>query len=239
MSGHRGAVLDLAWCPHNDDIIASASEDCTVKVWQIPEGGLRINLDHDDCVADLQGHQRRVGNIKWHPSAANILVSVGSDNKVLIWNCGTEEIITEVEFPDLVLSISWNYIGNRLLTACKDKKLRIIDPRSGEILKVSISNGWPLKINLLDFLILDSEFQISLHNSCVKGLCCYLLMNSNKYDSCKRNMAYSWVLEFKEMVSNPSVLSQLKVEYVQNEVVQLKYVRMPDISDCKESREII
>ena len=77
VSGHRGAVLDIAWCPHNDDIIASGSEDCTVKVWQIPEGGLRINLDHEDCVADLQGHQRRVGIVAWHPSAANILLSVG------------------------------------------------------------------------------------------------------------------------------------------------------------------
>ena len=61
----------------------------------------------------------------------------GSDNKVLIWNCGTEEIITEVEFPDLVLSVSWSYTGHRVVTGCKDKKVRIVDPRSGEIVKVS------------------------------------------------------------------------------------------------------
>ena len=32
VSGHKAAVLDIAWCPHNDDVIASGSEDCTVKV---------------------------------------------------------------------------------------------------------------------------------------------------------------------------------------------------------------
>ena len=39
VSGHKAAVLDIAWCPHNDDVIASASEDCTVKV----RGCLRLD----------------------------------------------------------------------------------------------------------------------------------------------------------------------------------------------------
>lgn len=30
--GHAGPVLDVQWCPHDDNVIASASEDCTVKV---------------------------------------------------------------------------------------------------------------------------------------------------------------------------------------------------------------
>ena len=40
MAGHKGPVLDVAFCPHNDNVIASGSEDCCVKVWQIPDGGL-------------------------------------------------------------------------------------------------------------------------------------------------------------------------------------------------------
>lgn len=30
--GHKGPVLDIEWCPHNDQVIASGSEDCTVMV---------------------------------------------------------------------------------------------------------------------------------------------------------------------------------------------------------------
>lgn len=30
--GHAAPVLDIQWCPHDDNMIASASEDCTVKV---------------------------------------------------------------------------------------------------------------------------------------------------------------------------------------------------------------
>lgn len=35
--------------------------------------------------------------------------------------------------PDLVYSACWNWDGSKLLTTCKDKKIRIIDPRSGAV----------------------------------------------------------------------------------------------------------
>ena len=40
VSGHKGPVLDLAWSPHNDNLIATGSEDCSVKIWHIPDEGL-------------------------------------------------------------------------------------------------------------------------------------------------------------------------------------------------------
>ena len=61
--------------------LASASEDCTVKVWQIPDGGITRTMT--ECVVDLVFHQRRVGIVLWHPSAQNILLSAGSDNNVI------------------------------------------------------------------------------------------------------------------------------------------------------------
>lgn len=80
MGGHKGPVLDIAWCPHNDNVIASGSEDCVVKVWQIPDGGLSRTLT--EPVVDLVFHQRRVGLVLWHPSALNVLLTAGSDNQV-------------------------------------------------------------------------------------------------------------------------------------------------------------
>lgn len=87
VGGHKGPVLDIAWCPHNDNVIASASEDCLVKVWQIPDGGLTKNMT--EPIVDLLKHQRRVGLVLWHPSAQNILLSAGSDNLVTTTECVT------------------------------------------------------------------------------------------------------------------------------------------------------
>ena len=60
----------------------------------------------------------------------------GSDNKIFIWNVGEGEAMVEIDcFPDIPLSASWNRDGSKIVTTCKDKKLRIVDPRTGAILK--------------------------------------------------------------------------------------------------------
>ncbi len=73
--GHTSAVLDLDWNPFNDNVIASGSDDQSIKIWMIPDGGLQENMV--EPLVDLQYHQKRVGQVKWHPTASNILFSVG------------------------------------------------------------------------------------------------------------------------------------------------------------------
>ncbi|XP_028626726.1 coronin-1B [Grammomys surdaster] len=131
--GHTGPVLDIDWCPHNDEVIASGSEDCTVMVWQIPENGLTSPLT--EPVVVLEGHTKRVGIITWHPTARNVLLSAGCDNVVLIWNVGTAEELYRLDslHPDLIYNVSWNHNGSLFCSACKDKSVRVIDPRRGTL----------------------------------------------------------------------------------------------------------
>lgn len=132
VGGHKGPVLDIAWCPHNDNVIASGSEDCVVKVWQIPDGGLSRTLT--EPVVDLVFHQRRVGLVLWHPTAQNVLLTAGSDNMIAIWDVGTGSVLLSLDcHPDLIYSACWSWTGDRLLTTCRDKKIRIIDPRKGVV----------------------------------------------------------------------------------------------------------
>ncbi|XP_039623427.1 coronin-1B-like isoform X2 [Polypterus senegalus] len=133
--GHTGPVLDIDWCPHNDEVIASGSEDCTVKVWQIPENGLVAPLV--EPVVSLEGHSKRVGIVTWHPTARNVLLSAGCDNVVVIWNVGSGEELFRLEdqHPDMIYSASWNRDGSLFCTACKDKSVRILDPRRGTVIK--------------------------------------------------------------------------------------------------------
>lgn len=139
VGGHKGPVLDIAWCPHNDNVIASGSEDCVVKVWQIPDGGLTRTIT--EPVVDLVYHQRRVGLVLWHPSALNVLLTAGSDNLIVIWNVGTGEVLVRIEcHPDTIYSACWNWDGSQLVTTCKDKKIRILNPRSGEMLTEAIAH---------------------------------------------------------------------------------------------------
>lgn len=45
---------------------------------------------------------------------------------------------------DVILSMSFNTNGSLLATACKDRKIRVLDPRAGAVLQVSagLGSGW-------------------------------------------------------------------------------------------------
>ncbi|NXA05386.1 CORO6 protein, partial [Sapayoa aenigma] len=134
VTGHTAPVLDIDWCPHNDNVIASASEDTTVMVWQIPDYVPVRNIT--EPVVTLEGHSKRVSIISWHPTARNVLLSAGCDNLVILWNVGTGEMLLALEdmHTDLIYNVGWNRNGSLLVTTCKDKKVRVIDPRKQQII---------------------------------------------------------------------------------------------------------
>uniref|UniRef100_A0A3P8X9C2 Coronin n=1 Tax=Esox lucius TaxID=8010 RepID=A0A3P8X9C2_ESOLU len=132
--GHQGGVLDIKWNPFTDNIIASCSEDCSVRIWEIPEGGLRRNMSK--AMLELYGHSRRVGLIEWHPTCCGLLFSAGYDFKILIWNLEEGAPVKMIDcHSDVVLCMSFNTDGSLLATSCKDKHLRVIEPRSGRVLQ--------------------------------------------------------------------------------------------------------
>ncbi|XP_057699407.1 coronin-2A isoform X2 [Corythoichthys intestinalis] len=155
VSGHRGNVLDVKWNPFNDYCIASCSEDSTVKVWEIPPHGLFKNMTVP--WKELQGHSRRVGLIEWHPTANNILFSTAYDYKVMIWNLDCPEQViknpvrTIGHHADVVLSMSFNADASLMATTCKDRKVRLMEPRSGTLLQeASCKTHKSSKVVILD-----------------------------------------------------------------------------------------
>ncbi|XP_075760691.1 coronin-6 isoform X3 [Pelodiscus sinensis] len=133
VTGHTAPVLDIDWCPHNDNVIASASEDTTVMVWQIPDYVPTRNMT--EPIVTLEGHSKRVGILTWHPTARNVLLSAGGDNLLILWNVGTGEMLLTLAdlHSDLIYSVCWNHNGSLLVTACKDKHVRVVDPRQRQV----------------------------------------------------------------------------------------------------------
>lgn len=131
-AGHKGAVLDLDFNPFNDNLIASASEDCNVMVWSIPDGGLTKTTT--EAAQTLQGHKRKVGTCDFNPVANNILATSSSDFTVKLWDIQAGQNTVTVEgHTDLIQDLDWNYNGSQAATFCKDKKARVFDPRTNTI----------------------------------------------------------------------------------------------------------
>jgi len=134
ISGHKGDVLDIDYHPFNPYIIASASEDCTVKIWQIPKEGLKETMT--EPVQDLRGHKRKVGTTAFNPVANNILATSGTDYIINIWDIETgKNTHTVGGHSNIIQTCSWNANGSLLVTSSKDKKLRLVDPRSNSVVR--------------------------------------------------------------------------------------------------------
>jgi len=132
INGHLAPVYDLAWCPANDNILASGSDDCTVKIWLVPEGGLTETIK--DPLQTLTGHGKPVSLLAWHPTASNVLASVGKEPSVRIWDVEKGTCMLKLEgFGGLVQDLSWNHNGSLLATSDKAKFLKVHDPRAGTV----------------------------------------------------------------------------------------------------------
>jgi len=141
LSCHKSPVLDFDFNPFHEHMIATGSEDQTVKVIGIPPDGM---TDHvTEPLVDLQGHMKKVTLLKWHPTAQNIIASVSADHTVKVWDVESGDsgaICTDDSNEALRQDINWNHTGSVYATSCRDKAVRIFDPREGatvaEILNV-------------------------------------------------------------------------------------------------------
>lgn len=139
VSGHAGAVLDMDWNPFDDSMMATASEDTYVKVWQIPDdweptdekGMPKAGPELKDCAASLQGHRKKVTLLRYHPTAGNTLLSTSADHTCKVWDVENQTAVTSFDdFSNLVHDLVWDTTGDMYATSCKDKTVRFIDPRS-------------------------------------------------------------------------------------------------------------
>lgn len=132
LSAHKRAVLDFDWHPFNEHILASVSEDANVMIWKIPEGGVTSQIT--EPVQTLSGHKRNVGTANFNPVASHLLATSSNDFSVKLWDVEKGSNVTTIDgHSDIIQALDWNYNGSQIATACKDKKLRVFDPRTNSI----------------------------------------------------------------------------------------------------------
>lgn len=132
-TGHKGAVLDFDFNPFHDQIIVSGSDDGTAKLWEIPKEGLKENCS--DALVTLKGHQRKIVVCRFNPNAESVLATGSADFTVKLWDVekGVQKLNIDGVHEQLIQDVVWSYDGSQLLTSCKDKNIRLFDPRSKDV----------------------------------------------------------------------------------------------------------
>jgi len=114
LNDHTKKINTLAWAPdflaenpkQPDKILASGSDDATIKLW---------NIEIESCVQTLIGHKGAVTTVAWHPSIQNLLASGSTDGTVRLWNITQKEAIyAEYKTDGEINSIAWSDDGKYL-----------------------------------------------------------------------------------------------------------------------------
>jgi len=149
LKGHSGTILDTDWSPFDESMLATASEDSTIKFWSIPDdweptdekGMGKKGDDFSDSLTELDGHRKKVTLIRFHPTASNIMLSTSADHTVKTWDIEAGSAISTLETTNLSQDIVWDARGDNYATSNKDKSLRIVDARNGtETMKVDLAH---------------------------------------------------------------------------------------------------
>ena len=159
LAGHQGAVLSVAWSPHDEYMLASGGSEGTVKLWDIRRsaGSLGV-LDMDDSVGiggeDGRGRNARPRNHgKAHIGACNgvvwtedgrHLVTVGHDERVRVWDVGVGAnalshfgpIIKNTHLSTLLPLLAPKHISSsQVMLYPNEKELLMFDLFEGTLLK--------------------------------------------------------------------------------------------------------
>lgn len=86
-----------------------------------------------DPILRIDASPKMIGQVIFHPTASNVLASASGEHTVKLWDLANPENakVTLGGHADTIQSFAFNFTGTLLVTICRDRKLRLFDPRSG------------------------------------------------------------------------------------------------------------
>ncbi len=124
LSGHNSTITQIQYSP-DGKLLASASADNTIKLWNAETGKL---------ITTLSGHKAGVNSIVFSYDE-KLLVSGSEDNTVKIWDLTTKKLIyTLTEHTDGIKTVAISPDNKYIATAGYDKTIKIWN-RKGKFLQ--------------------------------------------------------------------------------------------------------
>ena len=161
---HRRAVSALSFasssCREDEAIspvlLASASADASVKVWEITEAMISeassrskittgSNIQTAQPRVTLVGHTRGINDVCWSRNTSRYIATASDDKTLRLWDSSTGEALVEFRgHANFVFSCKFNPQSNLLVSGSFDETVKLWDVRSGECVSTLPAHSEPV-----------------------------------------------------------------------------------------------
>ena len=143
LGGHQGlfAGINAVAIAADGQTLASASDDKTIRLWDLPTGKER---------SILRSHSNFVRSVAFHPIQPHLLASGSKDRTIKLWDTNLGEVLqTLTGHQNHVNTVSFSPDGKILGSGSADKTIQLWQYHTGEIL--TTLKGHTLGINAIAF----------------------------------------------------------------------------------------
>lgn len=131
INGQKAAIQEISFSPFHSSLMATGSLDCTVAVWK-----LGTPTSHEP-IHNFTSHGHSVKTCNFHPLVDNLLCSSSQDLSIIFHDVEEGKVVSRLNIlqdGQQPSHISFNYDGSILLVDCKDRSMRMLDPRSNSLI---------------------------------------------------------------------------------------------------------
>lgn len=126
--GHVETIFDCKFKPESPDLLATASFDGTIKVWDVNT----MNAVHSS-----PGNEGIIYALSWAPGDVNCICGATAKNGVFIWDIAKEKIIKRFteHGKHNVYNVSWNHKDSRRIASCSADGSCVVRQVDGTLVK--------------------------------------------------------------------------------------------------------
>jgi WD40 repeat protein len=123
LEGHSNRVTSCTWSP-DGTTLASASEDCTLRLWDTQTGQL---------LHTLEGHSYQVNSCAWSPDGST-LASTSLDGTLRLWDTQTGQLLRTLK-SNVNECCTWSPDGSTLALGSFNHTLQLWNAHNGQLLR--------------------------------------------------------------------------------------------------------